>query len=449
MSDPSRLRVAVVGGGVAGITAAHDLDGAHDVTLFEASPALGGHAHAVDVDDGQGGTLAVDTAFLIYNELHYPRFVELIRELGVESQTQPAEMSASFIDDDRSFYYALGRGIDALFYQRRNAVSGRFYRLFAELFAFRRRAYRDIARGDIPESVTLRDYLRPYSDLFRDNFVVPLASAIWSLPDTVVLAYPARQILHFFMNHRLLRGQSGDAWRTFCGSSRAYVRAFEQRYRGRLALGTAVRQVRRDDGRAQLSTSCGLETFDRIVLATHADVSLRLLADATTRERSLLGPWTYHPNTVVLHRDARVLHADRRLWASWNVVRRAGRQRVSYHLNRVQGLRSRLDYFLTLGDGDLDPALEVARFAYRHPVFDAASVATQPQLTTLNGERGTFFCGSYHGHGFHEDAVASARRAGAALRAQARDGRATNVPSSTPAPKRLCYGVASSKTLME
>lgn len=431
-----RLRVAVVGGGAAGITAAHDLAGTHDVTLFEASKSLGGHAHAALVDDGHGGSIAVDTAFLIYNELHYPRFVELIRGLRVESHTQPAEMSASFVDDERNFHYALGRGIDALFYQRRNAVDPRFYRIFVELFAFRRRAYIDISGGRIPESVTLREYLCPYSDLFRDNLVVPLASAIWSLPDTVVLAYPARQILQFFMNHRLLRGESGDAWRTFRGSSRVYVDAFERGYRGRLALDTAIHRVRRVDGRVQLSTSRGPETFDRLVLATHADVSLRMLDDPSAAERSLLGAWSYHPNTVVLHRDPRVLHADRRLWASWNVVRRAGRQRVTYHLNRVQDLRCRLDYFLTLGDGDIDPSLEVARFSYRHPVFAAASVATQPELAGLNGERGTFFCGSYHGHGFHEDAVASARRAGAALRAQAiaSDARPANLPSSTILP---------------
>ena len=429
----ARLRVAVVGGGAAGITAAHDLADDHDVTLFEASPALGGHAHAALVDDGHGGTIAVDTAFLIYNELHYPRFVELIRELGVEAQTHPAEMSAAFIDDERRFHYALGRGLDALFYQRRNAVNPRFYRLFVELFSFRRRAYLDITAGRIPESVTLGEYLRPYSKLFQDNFVVPLASAIWSLPDTVVLAYPARQILQFFMNHRLLRGKSGDAWRTFRGSSRSYVGAFERQYRGRLALDSAVHRVRRVDGRAQLFTSRGPETFDRVVLATHADVSLRMLDDPSAAERSLLGAWAYHPNTVVLHRDASVLHADRRLWASWNVVRRAGRQRVTYYLNRVQELRSRLDYFLTLGDGEIDRSLEVARFSYRHPVFDAASVATQARLGSLNGERGTFFCGSYHGHGFHEDAVASARRAGAALRAQAlaSEGRPANVPSIT------------------
>lgn len=409
-----RLRVAVIGGGAAGITAAHVLQRAHDVTLFEAGSELGGHAHAVSVDDGRGGSIAVDTAFLIYNELHYPSFVELLRDLGVEGRTRPAEMSASFVDDDKDVRYALARGPGALFFQRRNAFRWRFYRIFAELFAFRRRAFRDVRDDRIPESLTLRAYLAPYSELFRDNLIVPLASAIWSLPGELILDYPARQILLFFQNHRLLEGKSGNAWRTFVGSSSVYVDAFVRRFGGRVRRNTPVRTVMREGGGSvRVVTDEGSETFDRVVLATHADVSLSLLAEPTPAERAALGAWRYHPNAVLLHTDPRVLHPDRRLWASWNVVKRKGRQRVTYHLNRVQQLESAVDYFLTLGEDAIAPSRQVARFAYRHPVFDAAAVATQPRLAALNGVHGTFFCGSYAGHGFHEDAVASALRVAA------------------------------------
>jgi predicted NAD/FAD-binding protein len=411
-ANDSRLRIAVVGGGAAGITAAHVLQRAHDVTLFESAPELGGHAHAVAVGDGAGGTVEVDTAFLIYNQLHYPSFVALIRDLGVEKSTQPAEMSAAFIDDDKDFHYALARGADALFYQRSNLLRPGFYRLFAELVAFRFRAFRDMKSDRIDERVTLGEYLAPYSSLFRDNFVVPLATAIWSLPGDLVLAYPARHILRFFMNHRLLEGRSGDAWRTFIGGSGVYVRAFAERFEGRIRLRTPVREIRRDSGVVELVTEKGSETYDRVVLATHADVSLSLLAEPTAEEKAALGAWSYHPNTVVLHTDASVLHPDKRLWASWNVVKRGGRQRVTYYLNRVQPLASRVDYFLTLGDADVDPSREVARFSYRHPVFDDAAVATQPSIAAQTGAQGTYFCGSYAGHGFHEDAVASALRVG-------------------------------------
>ncbi len=405
-----RLRIAVVGGGIAGIASAHFLQRAHEVTLFEADDRVGGHANGVAVDDGLGGTIDVDTAFLIYNQLHYPSFVAFARELGVEHQSQPAEMSASFADFDRDLHYALSRGADAIFFQRRNLVHPRFYRIFVDLLRFRRRAHADLLRGAIPETLTLGEYLRPYSRLFVENFVAPLACAIWSLPDRLVLEYPARQILQFFENHRLLAGSSGDAWRTFRGSSRVYVRAFLGAFGGAVRTRTPVRRIVRTEHAVHLHTDGGEERFDHVVLATHADVSLALLAEPSPEERALLGVWRYHPNTVLLHDDRSVLHPDRRMWASWNVVKKGGRQVVSYHLNRVQRLAIERDLFLTLDDAPIAPRHLVQRFSYRHPVFDAASTATQVLLPSLNGKRRTSFCGSYAGHGFHEDAVVSALR---------------------------------------
>lgn len=404
------LRIAVVGGGISGITAAHVLAQRHEVTLFEAGTELGGHAHAVDVDDGAGGAIAVDTAFLIYNERHYPSFVALLHRLEVADATRPAEMSASFSDDDRRLHYALSRGLDALFVQRRNVLRPAFYRMFAELVAFRRRALRDLRAGRIDPSLTLRAYLAPYSPLFRENLVLPLATAIWSLPGELVLDYPAREILRFFHNHRLLDGKSGRAWRTFDGGSGVYVAAFAKTFPGRVRLATPVLALEREPGRASVVTAEGRSWFDHVVLATHADTSLALLAAPTAQERRLLGAWRYHPNPVTLHTDASVLHRDRRMWASWNIVKRGGRQRVTYWLNRVQSLRASVDYFLTLGRAeDVDPSRVVQRFSYRHPIFEAASVATQRELGSLDGET-TSFCGSYAGHGFHEDGVAAALR---------------------------------------
>jgi uncharacterized protein len=414
-SGSARERIAVIGGGIAGITAAHVLAKRHDVTLYEANAEVGGHANAVTVDDGQGGALEVDTAFLIYNRLHYPRFVAFLRELGVEDRTTSAEMSASFVNHDLDVCYALGRGIGPLFFQRRNLVRPAFYRIFADLLRFRRRAYHDVSSDRIPASVTLGDYLAPYSPSFVSCFVAPLACAIWSLPDHLVLRHPARQILRFFYNHGLLRGSSGDAWRTFDGASRVYVRAFLRSFRGRVRTREPVQRVLRTSDAVRVLTRSGAATFDRVVLATHADVSLGLLDAPTPEERAALGPWRYHPNEVLLHEDVGVLHRDRRLWASWNVVTRGKEQIVTYDLNRVQRLRTRRELLLTLGEGGVDPARVLARFTYRHPVFDAASVATHPLLEKLDGASRTFFCGSYAGHGFHEDAVVSALRVGARL----------------------------------
>ena len=407
-----RRRIAVVGAGISGITAAHVLQREHDVTLFEAGTTLGGHAHAVAVDDGRGGSVDVDTAFLIYNGRHYPRFCELLVDLGVNHDTRPAEMSASFADYDTNLHYALARGLDSLFVQRKNLVRPGFYRMFAELLLFRRRAHADLLAARIPESLTLGAYLEGYSRLFRDDLVVPLATAIWSLPGRLVLDYPARAILQFFMNHQLLHGESGDAWRTFDGASGVYVRAFRDRFRGRIRLSTPVVRIerhRRAKDPVTIVTKGERHPFDAVVFATHADDSLALLQSPSPDETRVLSAFRYNTSRVLLHGDPAVLHRDRRMWASWNAVTRYGRTCVSYHLNRVQRLPvTAPDYFLTLDDDGGRRHRTIAKFDYRHPIFDAKAIASQARVEDLQGKDATFFCGSYTGHGFHEDGVVSA-----------------------------------------
>jgi len=409
MDAQAKRRIAVVGGGISGIAAAHMLQHDHDVTLFEASPRLGGHAHAVQVDDGGATPLNLDMAFLVYNDLHYPRFVEFLDSLGVRENTRPAEMSTCFADYDKDFHYTLGRGLSSLFEQRATLCSRPFARIVRDLLAFRRRAYRDIVGNRLGPEITLGEYLKDYSSHFRDNFVVPLTVAIWSIPSGDVLAYPAAAILRFFYNHRLLHGHSGDAWRTFNGSSARYVDAFQAQFRGRIALGTAgtIKTVIRSSRGVEIVTARGREHFDEVVMATAPDLALRLLAFPTPAERRLLGAWRYEPNTVTLHTDAQMVHQDRRLWASWNVTTRGGKMRVTYNLNRVQCPEACRDYFVTLG-GDIPAAKIIEQATFRHPIFDAASVATQQELRAIAGDNATYFCGAYLGHGFHEDGVASA-----------------------------------------
>ena len=400
------LTIAVVGAGIAGIAAAHFLARRHQVTLYEAANTLGGHARALAVDDGAGGTVPVDTGFLIFNEETYPLFMQLLGELGVSDRVMRAEMSASFSDEGRDLHYAMNRGTYALFHGFRNAMRPGFYRMFAEVLLFRRRAARDLAAGRIG-TATLGEYLAGYSDLLRENFILPLAACIWSLPPRHVFSYPAATILRFFDNHRLLSDRGTRAWRTFRGSSSVYVDAFRRAWRGTLRTGARATLIQRDD-RGVTVHAGGAERFDRVVLATHADTALALLEQPTPAESELLGAWTYHANTVLLHTDASVLHPDRRLWASWNY--RAGRAGpvISYHLNRVQALSGCRDLFLSLTEGGVAEDRILDRQQLTHPVFDARAVATQTRLASLNGERGTYYCGSYFGHGFHEDAVRSA-----------------------------------------
>lgn len=421
MSPGTRLRVAVVGGGISGMAAARDLARHHDVTLFEAGARLGGHAHAVEVDDGAGKSLWVDTAFLIYNARHYPRFCQMLRELGVDAQTQRADMSASFVDDDANMRFALLRGASGFAAQKRNFVRPAFYRMFAELLLLRRRARRDLQARRIAPSATIDEYLAGYSAPFRHQLVYPLASAIWSLPGRHIAQYPALAILGFFENHGLLGGHSGDAWRTFVGGSGVYVDAFRRAFPGTVHVGTPARKVRRVGGTVQLSLGDGTAVFDRVVLATHADRSLGMLGDASEQERRVLGAFSYNETRIALHRDPRVVHLDRRLWASWNATTRGGRTRITYYLNRVQSLPTPRDWFLTLDaeddDAEIAPHLRERTFSYRHPIFDAAAVAAQRDLPALNARPGalTFFAGAYAGHGFHEDGVVAGQAAAAAL----------------------------------
>lgn len=406
MSESGSLNVAVIGGGVAGIAAAHRLSRKHRVTLFDAAGSLGGHARTLPVDDGAGGTVGADTGFLVCNEDTYPLFLRLVDELGVRSSVVPAEMSASFSDETRDLHYALRRGLYALFHGHRNALRPGFYRMFAEVLAFRRRAARDLATGTLG-NVTVGEYLAPYSELLRENFVLPLTACIWSMPPRHIWSYPAASMLRFFDNHRLLSGRGTFAWRTFRGGSGVYVDAFLKRFRGTLRLGARVTRVRRSPGPA-VHTAEGAERFDRVVLATHADTALELIEDPTRDEHELLGPWTYQPNVVLLHTDPSLMHPDRRLWASWNYRVTTRGPAITYHLNRVQSLTASRDLFLSLTEDGVAQDRILDRQVLAHPVFTAQAVATQPRLGLLNGPRQTYFCGSYFGYGFHEDAVASA-----------------------------------------
>jgi predicted NAD/FAD-binding protein len=406
-TSKQRRTIAVVGGGIAGITAAHLLASRHEVTLYEAAPRLGGHARALTIASPDQGEIQLDTAFLIFNERHYPLFMRFVKELGLEQKVVRAEMSASFSDDIKGFHYALNRGLFAAVNGGRNLVKPGFFRIFIELFRFRKKAHSDLTSGRLGQT-TLHDYIRGYSPLFRENFVLPLASCIWSLPPEAIRAYPASAILSFFDNHELLAGISGRHWRTFAGSSRIYVDAFCRKFPGTIRLGSRIDRIQRDADGVRLQSAAGAEYFDSVVIATHADTALALLADASARERQLLEPWVYQPNRVVLHTDRKLLHPDRRLWASWNYRVQPAGATITYWLNRVQPIPSQTDYFLSLSNQEVEESHILDTTTLRHPVFSLQSVGTQTMLPSLNGRQHTYFCGSYFGFGFHEDAVRSA-----------------------------------------
>jgi predicted NAD/FAD-binding protein len=411
-----RLRIAVVGGGVAGITAAHLLQRRHDVTLFERNDYVGGHTHTIAVPDGPDAGTPVDTGFIVLNDRTYPTFHRLLAGLGVG--VRPAEMSFSLHDERRRFFYA-GNALNGLFAQRRNAVRPSFLRMLRDILRFSRDGLRTLERGS-DAGLPLRDYLaqRAYGPELARDYLVPMSAAIWSTSPAEVLDFPAGSLLRFFKNHGLLSLRDRPQWQTVVGGSHAYVRAFLARFAGRVHTASPVGALRRTPAGVVLRTTGGQELdFDRAVIAAHADEALALLADPSEEERRLLGAWRYLENRTVLHADPAVLPPRRRAWASWNFVREAGSSdaapvSVSYWMNLLQGLEAHQEYCVSLNRRSaVREERVIARLVYHHPAYTEASLATQASLPALNGPRATYFCGSYFGHGFHEDAV----RAGAAV----------------------------------
>ncbi|OYX36289.1 MAG: NAD/FAD-binding protein [Caulobacterales bacterium 32-69-10] len=400
------LKIAVVGAGISGLSAAWLLSQHHEVTLYEADGRLGGHSHTVDAPS-PGGTTAVDTGFIVYNEPCYPNLTALLAHLGVA--TKPAPMSFAVSMDDGALEYS-SAGLAGLFAQKRNLVSPRFGAMLRDLLRFQRTAPGDLA--DLEGSlISLEDYLlqRGYGPAFRDEHLLPQAAAIWSCSMDKMAGYPAASFIRFYMNHRLLKLDVRPTWRTVEGGSRAYVTALMAQFRGRVELGRPiVGVVRSADGPGVRTADGMLASYDHVVLATHADQALRLLEAPDAQERRLLGAVRYGRNRVVLHRDERLMPRRRAAWAAWNHLGHrgeGGEGGVTYWMNRLQGLPGP-DLFVSLNPSVEPRAQTIIREDdYEHPIFDAAAIAAQRELWSLQGERDTWFCGAWFGWGFHEDGL--------------------------------------------
>lgn len=405
----ARQKIAVIGGGVAGIVSAYLLQQRHDVTLFEQNDYLGGHTHTIEIRNGPDAGVAVDTGFIVLNDATYPLFKKFLAQLGVE--TRISEMSFGFQCHQTGLVYA-GTNLNGLFAQRRNLVSPAFFKFLMEIRRFCTQAQEDLTRGEVGDA-TLGEYLHAgnYSSYMIDNYLVPMAAAIWSAPAVQIHDFPAGPFLHFFRNHGLLSLRDRPQWRTVVGGSFAYVKKFVNSFRGQLHLDSPVRCVKRlpDQVRLMLGDGSSMD-FDQVVIATHADQALTLLLDPSEREQQLLSPWKYQLNHTVLHTDASILPEQRHAWAAWNFTREQSDQErpvfVTYYMNRLQGLRTQNDYCVTLNRHDPFRANTViAEMDYHHPLYSFESMRTQKSLPELNGCNRTCFCGSYFGYGFYEDAV--------------------------------------------
>jgi predicted NAD/FAD-binding protein len=402
------MRIAVVGSGIAGLASAWLLSRRHDVVLYEADERLGGHTHThtVDVD---GRQLRVDSGFIVHNEHNYPLLTALFTELGV--RTQPTSMSFSVQNAATGLEYN-ATSLDTLFCQRRNLVSPRFWGLLRDLRRFYRIAPALLAAAE--PGPTLGDYLEThgFGRAFRDDHLVPMASALWSSPAAEILQFPARYLVRFMAQHRMLQIAGRPEWRVVAGGSQSYIEALQSRWRVQVRVGTPVRNLRREANGIELETDGLREHYDQAVLACHADDALALLADADGRERDILGAITFQSNDTVLHTDASLLPRARKAWAAWNAYVPAGPDAhctVSYWMNRLQSIDTATPLIVTLNrSAVIDPAKVLRRMHYRHPVYTQASVRAQTRQAEIQGLRHTWFAGAWWGWGFHEDGMRSA-----------------------------------------
>lgn len=397
-----KLDIAVIGSGISGLSAAWLLSKSHRVTLFEAAPGIGGHSHTVDVE----GT-PVDTGFIVYNEQTYPNLTALFDHLGVA--TKPSSMSFSVSLDGGRLEYS--GDLAGLFAQARNLASLRFWSMLKDLARFYHRAPRDLASLG---AASLADYLDGIGcgAAFRDDHLYPMAAAIWSTPVQKIADYPAAPFIRFCENHGLLRFIRRPRWRTVAGGSREYVKRLSAEFANRIRVNCAVRSVRRLDQSVLVRSPLGIERFDHVVFATHADRALKMLEDPNADEGRLLGAFHYRCNHAVLHSDPALMPERRRVWSSWNYASKseAGSPRISvtYWMNRLQGIDRSLPLFLTLNPIDQPrEALVHRRLIWNHPMFDAAANEAQARLWSLQGRRNSWFCGAYFGAGFHEDGLQS------------------------------------------
>ena len=398
-------KIAVIGAGISGLTAAYYLSRRYEVTLFERDARLGGHTHTVIVNSSRG-PLPVDTGFIVHNEKTYPNFCRLMRELGVE--TQPSDMSFAVTSPSDGYEYS-SHGLRGFFANPKNLVNPSQYVLLKEILRFNREA------ATCADDISMGEFLRQgcYSDVFRDRYLYPMASAVWSMPPAEMDAFPARTLIRFFENHGMLGINTHPKWRVIKGGSHSYLAPLTKPFAERIRTGVEIQAIRR----TPKGVSVDGEAFDQVVFACHGDQVLPMLADPTEAERDVLRHFPFTRNDTTLHTDEALLPRRPIARASWNYLLVGDRQvTLTYHMNRLQSLGVPENYCVTLNaDSIIRPTAVVQKMVYHHPRFDGQAISAQSRWLEISGRNRTHYCGAYWFYGFHEDGVRSALRVAEAL----------------------------------
>lgn len=405
-------RVAIIGSGISGLTAAHLLSLKYEVDVFEANDYIGGHTHTVPVDI-DGKTWNIDTGFIVFNDRTYPNFEKLLERIGVEGQ--PTEMSFSVKNLETGLEYN-GHNLDTLFAQRSNLLSPRFYGLVTEILRFNKLTTHMYDQG-IHSDISLGEFLSSnhFDSFFNDHYILPMVAAIWSCSLNDALAFPLRFFINFFYHHGLLKVTNRPQWYVIKGGSSSYIPSLTKDFSDRIHLKTPVHGIRRMENQVVINSALGEQSYDHVILACHSDQARSLLSDITSDEEAILSGMKYQNNDVILHRDIDILPKRKRAWASWNFAlielenQRHKPALVSYYMNRLQGLENAPDFVVTLNGREFIDEKKILRsFNYTHPVMDADMIASQQSRDKICGIDRTHFCGAYWYNGFHEDGVRSA-----------------------------------------